>query len=498
MLKGRRDAEPNFALYNVRDARAETQEQTAAALNALAARRGETTAITGNHISRWERGVVQPSRLHSQLLAEHFGVTPADLGLTRQRALPVGRRARTVVPLTDVADVLGLADDTSAETDPRVVESQREWLYTRRAMSARRSALARTVAQLYPTELRRAAGMLLHPQWTPASLLDPADIELSFVPVAEQPEIDGGEELTRHVRPLRGPGQRFTRYSHAVRDVARPKLFENRPCWRLLDAAFSGSRGRLSFGHMNYFEGIDICEAVAHESAATHLANGGQVTAASWRGLRLRKAIGDPFDLRRRALLLSINTLTVRKDRTSASVLLHNRSADSVATSGGVIGVMPAGVFQPSTVRTVDHSADFDLWRNMMREFSEELLGNPEHAGDGAGADYRAEPLRSLDAARASGGVRVYCLGIGMSALDLWGAVETVAVFDADVFDEIFAGLVHVNDEGSVLRIGRSRPTVRVPLAKEVVEELCATDRTAPETAFSLRAAWKHRDRLLG
>ncbi|HZN18894.1 MAG TPA: XRE family transcriptional regulator [Micromonosporaceae bacterium] len=480
----------------MRDARAETQEQTAAALNALAARRGEPTAITGNHVSRWERGVVQPSRLHSQLLAEHFGVAPADLGLTRQRAASAGHRAAG--PSVGTGDVLGLDDDTPVETDPRVVASQREWLYTRRAMGVRRSALAKTVAHLYPSEVQRTAGMLLHPGWTPASLLDLADIELSLAPAVEPPELDGSEEVTSHVRPLRGPDQRFTRYSHAVRDIARPKLFENRPCWRLLDVAFSGSRGHLSFGYMNYFDGIDICEAAAHESAATHLTNGGEVAAASWRGLRLRTAIGDPFNLRRRALLLSINTLTIRKDRMSASVLLHNRSADSVATSGGVVGVMPAGVFQPSTVRTVDHSADFDLWRNMMREFSEELLGNPEHAGDGAGADYQAEPLRSLDAARACGGVRVYCLGVGVSALDLWGAVETIAVFDAEVFDEIFAGLVHVNDEGSVLRIGRSRPTVHVPLTKEIIEELCAMDRTAPETAFSLRAAWQHRDQLLG
>nr|AGS49729.1 transcriptional regulator, XRE family [uncultured bacterium esnapd14] len=72
------------------------------------------------------------------------------------------------------------------------------------------------------------------------------------------------------------------------------------------------------------------------------------------------------------------------------------RDAADVATSGGVIGVMPAGVFQPSIVRPGDHAADFDLWRNIMREYSEEFLGNPEHDGDGPGADYPAEPLRTI------------------------------------------------------------------------------------------------------
>ena len=142
------------------------------------------------------------------------------------------------------------------------------------------------------------------------------------------------------------------------------------------------------------------------------------------------------------------------------------------------------GVFQASSVRSGDHSADFDLWRNIMREYSEEFLGNPEHDGDGAGADYAAEPLRSLDQARHSGGVRVYCFGLGIGALDLWCGLETVAVFDAEVFDELFANLVRVNDEGTVLRVGTILPTAHIPFTSEVVKELLATERLAPETAM--------------
>jgi hypothetical protein len=63
--------------------------------------------------------------------------------------------------------------------------------------------------------------------------------------------------------------------------------------------------------------------------------------------------------------------------------------------------------------------ADFDLWRNIMREYSEELLGNPEHDGDGDPVRYDAEPFKSLDAARESGLVRVYCLGAALDALTL-------------------------------------------------------------------------------
>ena len=234
--------------------------------------------------------------------------------------------------------------------------------------------------------------------------MDLGTVELTYQPNELRPPIDGSEDVTGHVRPLRASGLRYQRYSHAIRDLAQPRLFENRLSWRLLDVALGESGGKLRFGNMNYFDAMDTCEAVAHETAVTHLVNGGEVAPPSWRGLRLRRALGDPFDLGRRAVLLSINTLTIRRDRNSASVVLHNRNAANVATSGGIIGVMPAGVFQPSTVRAGDHMGDFDLWRNIMREYSEEFLGNPEHDGDGPGADYTAEPcVRSTPPAEPGG-----------------------------------------------------------------------------------------------
>jgi hypothetical protein len=57
---------------------------------------------------------------------------------------------------------------------------------------------------------------------------------------------------------------------------------------------------------------------------------------------------------------------------------------------------MPAGVFQPSSVTQAAQAADFELWRNILREYSEEFLGNSEHDGDGAQIDYAAPPLRRL------------------------------------------------------------------------------------------------------
>jgi len=54
-----------------------------------------------------------------------------------------------------------------------------------------------------------------------------------------------------------------------------------------------------------------------------------------------------------------------------------------------VYDVSPAGEFQPASVRN-----DFDLWRNIVREYSKELLGTPEHDGTRSKPiDYNAWPL---------------------------------------------------------------------------------------------------------
>jgi len=494
MARARREPVPNVMLYNLRDSRGETQEQVAEALNALARKRNEVTAFAGNHISRWERGIVHPSRFASQLLAEHFGVSIVELGLARQKLMPPSRRAEMFGSITNFLSV----ESDPEESEPRVKQSQHEWLSVRKAVHRNHTRLAQTAAQLYPEEFRvGSTGILARPGWMLPVPIDLADITLRFDATAAPPKLDGTGEVTNHVRPLHSIEHRYQRYSQAIRDVAQPRLFENRLSWRLLTVEFEAGRGSLAFGQMNYFDAMDTCEALAHEFAAAHLVNDNQVLPATWRGLKFRKVIGDPFDLDQRPLLMSINTLTIRRDKTSASVVLHNRNAANVATSGGVIGVMPAGVFQPSSVRAGDHSDDFDLWRNIMREYSEEFLGNPEHDGNGPGADYSQEPLRSLDRARRAEAIRVYCLGLGVGALDLWGGLETIAVLDAEAFDELFAALVRVNDEGTVLRVGAAAPTVHIPFTREVIDELLASQRLAPEPALSLESAWTHRELLL-
>jgi hypothetical protein len=208
-----------------------------------------------------------------------------------------------------------------------------------------------------------------------------------------------------------------------------PTVFENRPTWRLLDADLAGPSPRLVFGDGWYFDSIDTGEAAAHEYAAARL--DGTPTP-------LRDAVGDPTDLRRRPANLAISALTVVGGR---EFLLHWRDPAKVGHAGGLYQVVPVGVFQSSG------PDDFDLWRFMLREYAEELLGEPEVAAP----DYGTWPFATaMTAALDAGDITADVLGLGVDPLTFATDLLVRVGIDAAVFDELFGARVAVNDEGAV------------------------------------------------
>jgi len=285
-----------------------------------------------------------------------------------------------------------------------------------------------------------------------------------------------------------------------MRDLDRPRLFENRICYRLLDIQQSADAGRLALGYMRYFDMIDVGEALAHELALEVFDENGNISVRDSNKLlgrlSFRRLVRDPFDLEAYPLLLSISTLTIRRSRARTTFVLLRRHVGQVAIAGGMLSVMPTGVFQPASILPTHDTADFDMWRNMMREYSEEFLGNPEHDGSGDPINYdRDEPFRSLDDARSAGKIRVLCLGTGIDALNFVGDVFTVAVFDADIFDEIFRNLVESNDEGTIAKTGRNHE--HFTFDGTTIDRLLSSEPMAPSGAACLSLAWQHRESIL-
>ncbi|WP_347653902.1 hypothetical protein [Plantactinospora sp. B5E13] len=275
---------------------------------------------------------------------------------------------------------------------------------TRRFLGSHRAELTRQVSRLYPEPIRLGqTGVLMPPEWRLTRPIDLGEVELNWRDDADRPRATGGERETRRLRPIADSGREYDRYHRAMRDLARPRLFENRLCYRLLDvlpgepASPSAMVGTL--GEMCYFDMIDVGESLAHEAALVGVDHHGNLTPDRivWQNLPFRRLLRGPFALTDYPLLTSVSTLTIRRSDSGASFFLLRRDPGKVAIAGGMLSVFPTGVFQPASVLRAPHSPDFDLWRNVMREYSEEFLGNPEHDGGGAPVDYEnEEPFRSL------------------------------------------------------------------------------------------------------
>ena len=371
------------------------------------------------------------------------------------------------------------------------------WLAVRRALNAHRHELAGLASRRYPAVLRVAGTPLLSRQeWIPERPLDLDDADLSWAGHGPAPAVDGTEPESAQVRPIGAAGKRYPAYAGALGAIDPPALFENRRCYRLLSADLAHGTSSMSLGRARYFDGVSLGEAIAHELAQAWIIDPALPTSSR---LPLRELVGDPCDLSRRTAIPAITTLTLRRGRPGeASFLLHWRDPAKVTHAGGMYQVMPVGIFQPADDTPESERSDLSLWRCMVREFSEELLGTPEdYRALGTPPDYSRWPFyQSLTGARQAGKLNVACLGVGVDPLTFAVDILTAAVFDGDLFDAAFGGLVMANAEGQVIR---GPDATGIPFTEEAVDQFAGGSRPMQAAgAAMLRLAWKHRATLLG
>ncbi|MEU6425654.1 hypothetical protein ABZ860_07115 [Microbispora sp. NPDC046973] len=357
-----------------------------------------------------------------------------------------------------------------------------EWAEVRRHLDGHRHELAVAADRLYPGQARAGSTRLLTRDgwtatpWTLATPLDLREVRLGWVEDAPAPAVTGREPEAAALLP-EGAGA----YPDALGTLARPRLFEDRTCYRLLEVAWP----ELTFTRARYFDGVSVGEAAAHEYAARELAGYG-----AGRPLPFRALVGDPTDLRRRPALCAISTLTLRHDgRTGeTSFVLHWRDPARVAHGGGLLQVMPVGVFQPAHESADAEKADLDLWKCVVREYAEEFLGRGEEYGDGF--DYESWPLyRLLTDAREEGRVRCFVLGVGVDPLTFATDFLTVTVLEAETFDAVFGEIAASNSEGRVVG--------RVPFDARTVRRHVRDEPMQAAGAAVLDLAWRHREALL-
>ena len=268
---------------------------------------------------------------------EQQGLTQAQLadrlGVDRtyvSKVLSGSRRIRDIGRLRQVARTIGVPPERfGLLPDPKetaaagqghilagdVREEIDSWRKVRMILNHRRPQLTKAAVSLYDG-VERIAGtpLITLPGWMPTEPTDLGAVKLMWTDESPPQAVTGSEAESECCRPLMPHGRRYPKYCHAIRDLDPPSLFENRISYRLLNLSSDSSHQEQTYGYTTYFAMVDVCEAVAHEIAAAWLRNDGDACRIKPSELPFRSLIGNPFDLSRRPVLPSTDTLTIRHD----------------------------------------------------------------------------------------------------------------------------------------------------------------------------------------
>jgi hypothetical protein len=309
------------------------------------------------------------------------------------------------------------------------------------------------------------------------------------------PSIERASGKLRRYWPLLASGERLERYSQAVTEYDRPTNWFNGAAYRLLEVASNKNSLSLKFCGCSYWDMFDTTEALLYEAAFIHKRTRGKQINGPY-----RKHLSDPFDFAQRCAIPGIDALTIRGGEQPV-FFLHYREGKDVASAGDVLGIVPAGEFQPSHNSEEAKSTDFSLWLSILRESVEEFL-NDENAAkhQGGRIDYLEHPYRDLNQAYKDGDVGVHVLGCGLDPITWKPTIMTACIYEPQTFDRLFAAMAPANREG-ILESRIRNMTVGVaskglPFDEEGVRCYASNPRTLPVARAGLILAWNARAKL--
>lgn len=235
----------------------------------------------------------------------------------------------------------------------------------------------------------------------------------------------------------------YKTYSEAIVELDKPRMFNNNPQYRLLDI----EKDKLIFSKKDYsyFDKIDYGGLLLHQFAA-NLFNKKRKPDYN----RISRNLSQPHDY---IVLSGVCTLTllVSEEGANARFLFCKRKND-LGTAEGTFHVIPAGEFQPSSLAGCSFEEDLSIWKNIMRESAEEILGKEEFEGnDGISFDYDSEPYIVLEKAKSEGNLKVFYLGIGLDPLSFHAEILTCVVYKENTFISIFGKEPKKENDESIL-----------------------------------------------
>ena len=289
-------------------------------------------------------------------------------------------------------------------------------------------------------------------------------------------------------------------YCECLKEACPEMLLEPNPTYRLLELEDDIPVKKMLFGPDRYDNFINTCELLSFVFSQT-LYEQDKLSREVMNTLNfpLRDQI-DPFDFYNRSCSVGIITLLIFSDIANGTFYLHHRAGANSkgkeqelllpVEAGNTIHVVPSGTFQPSHEEDVHHHQDFQIYRNIMREFGEELFGKKEYgAMHGKSYDVLSEtPIKQFDNMICNGEGKAYYLGIGLDCLNLKPEILTVLVFDTRKINRFMQELEFENCfEGEYFE---------VEFTKEELLRFVNEDRIQPSCAACLWQAHNYYEFL--
>ncbi|NQT03586.1 MAG: hypothetical protein HQ580_16275 [Planctomycetes bacterium] len=352
----------------------------------------------------------------------------------------------------------------------------------RKDIKEKRASLRRAALKLSPIKsihlnINDDVPLLAKETWLPQKPIPLENVELKV-------EQDPGVKIGLSTQKLPSyAGGKYKKYSSAIEDLDKPKLFVKRNQYRLL--RIDDTSLTFSLKLHSYFDKINYGEYLVYELAHQNRKRT-WIQGYSNRDLLL-KQLQEPADY---VILCGVTTLTIIHDGEDLRIIMHLRGQNETAYAMGTYHAIPAGEFQPSSLATVSVEEDFNLWKNIMREYAEEIGLMEEYDGNNAVPfNYQVEPFISIEDERRKNNIRPFYLGTGLDPITFQGEILTAVVFKEETFNKIFPKVLTKNLEGIII-------TDKDKWGRQFTQEEYDSYREANTLAAGeavLNIAWKNR-----
>lgn len=346
-----------------------------------------------------------------------------------------------------IGGVLSLYSGYLFLADRRLAKKQGPYFEIRKYIKKNRASLCQKILKEYNYKYYHSNfHLVVKNDWIPETptLLDADMISFGSSDNSDLIQLNKYTDL-----PLSDQGKKLENFSEAVEALEKPTHFSDRQHYRLLDYQAQKTPYFLyDTEKSSYFDKINFGAALEYEYGRKEYLK--QKKKRTFLGNKLRNQLKNKTNIMSHMKVLTgISTLTLLDDDGQLRFIMHERN--KVGYAQGVFHVSPAGEFQPESQNPEDFTKDFNFWRNIMREYAEEIGMKEEYDGSsGFETDYSSPPFNLMQRAIENEKAKIYFLGFGLDPLTLQGEILTVCIFKYSEFIRIFPDIKATNHEGTL------------------------------------------------